>query len=221
MRRLKFARRPKGLEAELAKLHRGRSSFDEFARATRGDWRRLAGYLRRRWQVPAAVEVEDVEQELLIAAWRAVDAWNPARGVTLRSYVVWTAATDAKKFLHRQRAALRRDDGAASRHDLAMSFVGGATDRSIVDAEQEFVVSGLELFFEFAAGARPFELVCLEALAVARGDVALATGVLYGNTAARVAFRLGNEAETRAALVRTATRLVTLANMAEGKVGSQ
>lgn len=217
MRRLKYqkCRRPKeqlALGVELMRVRRGRSTFDEFVRATLDEWQRVAVYLRNRWSVPEAVEPRDVMQEMLLAAWVAVDAWEPSRGVTLRNYVMWKGITAGKKFLHRQRAALRRDGCAPSRHDVAESTLPALSSVSklagaAVEPEQECAVYGTELLARFAAGATLRDAVCVDALVCTAGDVVAAAGLLYSNTAARVAFRFDSEADARRALVRAATRI--------------
>ena len=118
MRRLKFP-----MEGGLESVRNG-GSFDRFAKSTRSDWKRIAGYLWRRWSLPDGVEVEDVEQELLLHAWQAIRRWEDGRGPTLRSFVVWSSITGTKKWMHAQRSALRRDDRAPSRFPVSMSRLG-------------------------------------------------------------------------------------------------
>ncbi len=217
MRRLKYPNaRPTPLESELDGLRTGKMTFDQFVRSTAGDWTRLASYLRGRWQVPSAVDVDDVRQEMLLAAWRAVAAWDDTRGVSLRSFVLWTAITLAKKWLHGQRAALRRDDHAPSRHEVTATALGiePTDDRSSVtgrtEAEQEFTVAGIELFGRVLASIPPTDNVCLQALLTTGGDVASAAGALYSNPTARATLRLKDERDARRAVTRTATRVVSM-----------
>lgn len=124
------------LEEALGALGSG-GKFDDFARATRGYWEMQARRLMRRWQTPADVEVEDVVQELLLGAWKAVPRFDPARGKTLVQYVRWNAISKAKKFMHRQRCALRRDDKARSRHPLAFSRLRFGRGRAVAEGEAE------------------------------------------------------------------------------------
>src|SRR5689334_18110604 len=102
------------------KVRRGQQSFDAFAKETWSDWERLAQYLLRRWRVPAAVELDDVRSELLLAAWRAISKYDPARGgMTLDKFVVWCAISRAKRWIHRQRRAHNKSCREESRHDLS------------------------------------------------------------------------------------------------------
>lgn len=97
-------------------------SFDELARRTRKDWVRLAQYLLRRWKAPVGVlSEEDLVQELLIGCYLALRDFDPTRGTTLRAYVIFNSVDKAKKHLHTQRKAFRRDDNAPSRNMIPVS----------------------------------------------------------------------------------------------------
>jgi len=137
VRHLKYPQGMSSFDCHLFDLRKGRRTFDQFAASTHADWTRLAKYVLARWSVPSAVEVADVQQEMLLAAWRAVSDWDDTRGVSLHGHVLWNAVTSAKKWLHKQRNAHRRDDHAMSRHDICIGSVGVATgDRSPVDAPE-------------------------------------------------------------------------------------
>jgi len=102
----------------LARVQSGETTFDGFVRETAEDWRRLSQETFRRWPLPAAVERQDVEQEMLMAAWRATGDYDATRGTTIEQRVVWCAVTDARKFLHRQRNSYRRDARAPGRFEV-------------------------------------------------------------------------------------------------------
>lgn len=154
-RRRKYPRGLSVFDCHLYDLRRGRKSFDQFAASTRADWSRLAKWVLARWSVPSAVEVTDVEQEMLLAAWRAVQEWDSTRGPTLHAFVIWNSVTSAKKWLHRQRNAKRRDDHAPSRHDICVGQTGklapgeSTGDRSPVGGyevvSQETLVGNIEV----------------------------------------------------------------------------
>lgn len=123
---------------------RSRAAFDEFIRRTGDDWSRMARELYRRWQLPAAVQPEDVLAELLTAAWRVLPQWNP-EGRPLADFVCWNAYAQARKWINAQRDAYRRDGKNQSRHPIAASHLPStvadtrdATDRrrSVMDQEQ-------------------------------------------------------------------------------------
>lgn len=125
------------MQTELAALSAGTISPDTFFLRTRSEWERLAAYLLRRWPVPSAVAQEDVVQELMLAAWTAVHRYDPARGTTLKGFVVYNATDKAKKWVHKQRAAYRRDDGAPSRHALLLRLDDGETMQAAIDSYME------------------------------------------------------------------------------------
>ena len=83
------------------KCSRGEASFDAFHAATIKYWRCAAGDLLRRWDHPRAVEEDDLVQEMLLAAWRAIERVDPERGDP-RRHVVFCAAKAARRWLHRQ-----------------------------------------------------------------------------------------------------------------------
>ena len=153
MRHLKYPCGMSTFDCHLVDLYEGQRTFAQFAASTRVDWTRLAKYVLARWSVPSAVEVADVQQEMLLAAWRAVESWDDTRGVSLHGHVLWNVMTSAKKWLHKQRNAHRRDDHAPSRHDICIGSVGVATgDRSPVDAPvapmQEIMAIGADILMK-------------------------------------------------------------------------
>lgn len=142
--------RASGVVEELARCGtagasvRARAAFAEFVRRTGDDWGRIARDLHRRWQVPAAVQPEDVLAELLMAAWRVIPHWNPG-GRALADYVCWNACARARKWINQQRDAYRRDGKNQSRHPIAESNLplsladlrdGTDRRRSVYDQEE-------------------------------------------------------------------------------------
>lgn len=110
------------MDTDLEACRSGAITFAELSRRTHPHWLRLAAYLLRKWRAPTWVADEtDLVQEMLAAAWIALREWDPERGVPLRSYVIFNSVDKAKKFLHTQRKALRRDDKAPSRHPIPVS----------------------------------------------------------------------------------------------------
>jgi hypothetical protein len=108
----------------LTALRADEITFEKFCRETANDWRKLARYLLRRWEAPDGVEEFDVQQEMLIAAWAFLKEWNPERGVPIDTFIVWNACDKGKKWLHKQRASLRRDGDAPSRHPVSLARLG-------------------------------------------------------------------------------------------------
>lgn len=98
----------------LMRVHAGRDTFDEFARATVKHWEKLAAYIARRWRLPIWATTEDVRQDLLFAAWKGIWEWDPTRGVPIGSYVVYYAVDKAKKRAHCYRNAKRSGNADAN-----------------------------------------------------------------------------------------------------------
>jgi DNA-directed RNA polymerase specialized sigma24 family protein len=86
---------------------KGDESADTFFRRTRGDWERLARYVLKRWPPPRAVEEGDLVQEMMLHAWSAMPKCNPSRIKNTDNFVIFSAVTRAKRWLHRQRGAPR------------------------------------------------------------------------------------------------------------------
>jgi hypothetical protein len=104
----------KEFEQTLWDVYEGRATFDELTRGSkrRGQWRALAASILRKWQVPIWVSVDDVEQDLLIAAWLKLWDYEPARGVSITGYLVYNAYDKAKKAGHKARGAVRSGNAA-------------------------------------------------------------------------------------------------------------
>lgn len=71
---------------DLEALRGGSVSFDAFARKHEARFRRWAAYYFERWP-QRALCIDDLVQEARLEAWRAVDAWDPTRGVALERFV--------------------------------------------------------------------------------------------------------------------------------------
>lgn len=203
MRRLKKVRNT--FESRLHELRSGRVGFDEFARETSTTWSRLARYVLSRWPTPDAVESIDVEQELLIAAWRAVGDWDPNRGVAIDVHVRWSAITAAKKWIHRQRGALRIDDRSPSRHPLSFTMLGmdrgGVDDRSFM-ATQDEEVARLRLLTMATEKLSRYDAACVRALIKSCGNVAQAAEEVNSDLWLKLRLRIGNENDARRAICR-------------------
>ncbi len=85
-------------------------TLGEFAVVNKRDLERIAGYILKRWPAPNDVGIEDVVQELLLACWRDRLKFDPARGKTPESFVVFNAISRAKRQVHKLRRA-RGDKG--------------------------------------------------------------------------------------------------------------
>lgn len=113
------------MQEQLMALRNGHTNFDQFGRSTTSDWERIAGSLMRKWQCPPGVGVEDVMQELMLAAWKFVDKWDPKYGVKIDRYVTWNAIDKAKKWINKQRQAGTAGDKGKSRYPYCFAALGG------------------------------------------------------------------------------------------------
>lgn len=102
----------------LAAVHAGTMTFDRFVIETSTEWERLGAYVHKMWPLPAGVGLEDIVQEMLLAAWAATQRWDPNRGIPLHTHVVWSAVARGKRFCHEQRNAPRRVAGTDGRYAL-------------------------------------------------------------------------------------------------------
>lgn len=199
------------VQRELECLRSGELDFSGFARATRLEWYRLAAYLMRRWQAPAAVDLDDLVQELLTAAWTFAPKWKANRGIDIQRYVTWNATDKAKKWLHRQREAHKREDKARSRHPLCMSgLVGDDPGRKLepsvppeaeVEADKRHVLA-----CALARLDSELDRALLLSLVDARGDVDKAARWLVSSPRCRWLYRIENEATARVAIRRVVRR---------------
>jgi DNA-directed RNA polymerase specialized sigma24 family protein len=92
------------MERLIMQCQRGECSFADFIADTRRYWECAARDFLRRWDHPPAIEEADLVQEMLVAAWIAIERVDPARG-NPRKYVVFSAAKAARRWFHRQRGA--------------------------------------------------------------------------------------------------------------------
>lgn len=203
--------RNKLMAEALSSLRAGTITFPAFQLRTKPDWQRLARWLLRRWDTPDGVEESDVVQELLLAAWTFVQKWDPAYGTTLSGYVVWNACDKAKKWIHTQRRAARRDDSAPSRHPVSFSslnledwqeeqlaVVPPAAEALLEVSDNKAVVAARLL--KVAPALSSLDCYALAVLVDAHGDVEEAARDLWHDPSSRLAFRLGSETGAQSAV---------------------
>ena len=92
----------------------------------------MARVLHKRYTLPPGVSREDVEQEMLLAAWRAVESWEEGRA-SLVGYVVWSAHSCASKYLHKQRGADQHTRKGPGRYALNASLIQREDGTSVLD----------------------------------------------------------------------------------------
>lgn len=112
----------------------------EFLRHTAPRWRRIARDLHHRWRkkLPAWVEPEDVEQELVLQVLRAVPCWDAERGLAIGRYVTWAAVHRAQREINRMRGArLHGNEGKnPGRPEATFSSITQRRKRRSADAPE-------------------------------------------------------------------------------------
>lgn len=202
----------------LIALRCGRISFDLFERRTRPLWTALAENLLRRWRGPVAVSVDDMRQELLLGAWIFVAHWDPKQlgsdghPIAISRYVTFNACDKAKKWLHQQRNAYRRDDKSPARLERNFSSYRRAGDeegqveeallqRCSIDAVAETHLLERETL-ALAAAAAPIQHRPAMLAVAQTGDLDLAAEVLAQNPVAYAVHNIKSVADARRAIVR-------------------
>ncbi len=184
------------MDAPLLALRTGRISFQTFERRTRNVWAAIAKHILRRWRGPIAVSEQDIVQELYVSVWTFTGHWDEKHGQSITNYVVWNAYDKAKKWLHQQRNAYRRDDSSPSRCEMpfsAMRRAGSAEDdwdpeeallnRVALEPDRSPAVDDIltgRRTLELAALAYPEHAPAMVALAKT-GDLDLAAQIVYDN----------------------------------------
>ncbi len=196
------------MDEVLLALRCGRLSFTTFERRTRGVWTALAEMLLRRWRGPVAVSVDDVRQELLLNAWIFCAHWQPDRGTAISRFVVYNATDKAKKWLHQQRNAYRRDDKLGGRFEVpfsALNLTEHAAEH-LLDPLAVDPVQGQSLeqrqMLALATLRAPAEHVPAMVALTRTGDLELAAAALKQSTPACVALRLTSMDDARRAVSR-------------------
>jgi hypothetical protein len=185
-------------------LAAGGIDFDAFARRTRGEWRRIALWLFRRWPTPAAVLEEDVEQQLLLSAWRVWSRrpFDPSRSASPSAYLVWNAIAKTTTWLHGQRGAgLHRPEKRPSNIAVPASwlddpergaaFLDGVAGKS---PPADVRLGQARAARAIAAACSPATREVLDILASVDGDLALGAEAVYADPSLRVSEWLASEA---------------------------
>lgn len=182
------------------KLVNREQSIDEFFVENAKDFRRMALYILGRWKAPNDVSVEDVEQELRLAAWRAERKYDPARGVTPERFITFQAINKAKRWVHQQRRG--RDDKSVGRFEQ-LTDDGAIVDWAHAAATQETDAlrqSELEAVVDRCTSTR--EAICL-AVFFREEDTRAAAKVIYENAELRRLCQVGSMLDAKRAVKRT------------------
>jgi hypothetical protein len=201
-------------EEALVELRAGNIGFTAFVRETRDRWRSLALGLMRHWRVPEWVSVEDVEQELLMAASRFVWEYTPGRGPTLSRYVVWNSVDKAKKRMHKLRgASLRGNPDSNPGHiDVPLARWGDDADRFVdnvlnAPAMQEAYAARVAAKERMQARCTTVREKLVVEVLVGSDSVIDVAMLLYADPSTRLACRLSSERHACKVVKRAITRI--------------
>lgn len=196
------------MEEVLLAMRSGRLSFAEYERRTRPVWTNIAQHLLRRWRGPLSVSVDDVRQELILHSWIFAGHWKKELNVSIARYVQFNAIDKAKKWLHQQRNAYRRDDKSPPRIERPFSTLHLSEyaeehllDSLATEANQEQSLAARQEVLALATRASPEHRPALAALA-RTGDPELAALHLHQSNAACIALRLESVDDARHAVTR-------------------
>lgn len=166
------------LHEQLRRVHAGEISFDTMARNTRADWRAMAQRLMQRpMLLPASVTVDDVAQEMLLAAWQALRNFDPSKGPALQTHVVWRAHTAAKRWLDGQRGLRVGVKGNAQRRSACLPSVSDVDRRNAQRSDGGDMRSVLD---DVPSESYVAELLDLMGLARAEHERAIMHGIVAG-----------------------------------------
>lgn len=123
------------------KLIKGEITFDQYAAITKQDWLRIGQKLFYNWR-PKAVDVEDIVQDLLMFAFVFKDRFDPSRGVSAGSFILFNAVDKTKKKIHDFRDLMDRHRKDTSKiYNVCSIFdIENVVSKVSVPPEQERVV---------------------------------------------------------------------------------
>lgn len=105
---------------DLQALRGGTLSFDAFAQRHANRFRRWAAHFYGRWPT-TSLDLEDLVQEGLIEAWRAVDEWRPD-GAPLERFVEFRVGRKLRVELERVLGWPKKSRGQVAVRPLSMSL---------------------------------------------------------------------------------------------------
>lgn len=194
--------------ASIQALHAKTISFSQFHTASKPYWTGLARQLMRRWVSPIAVELADVEQQLMLAAWSVVDSFDSTRSPDLARYVTYNAMYHAKRWIHAQRGALRRSDRSPSRHPVILKDpdnLGLMVEQS--SQQEEVALTHHEILVAAArAYTEPNDQLIFETV-VAAHSTTIAADHLYSQAEVRLALQLDSQKHARRHVMAVAQRI--------------
>ncbi len=193
----------------------GEMTFSCFVEETERRWQWWAKRLARAG-IPLWLDAEDIRQDLLLEAWRAMKRFDgkKAKSVTPSQFVEVAAKNAAKKNVHRARGDDRHTWAwGAPRFDLAASTLVREGDEDAefevpVEPEQGRARERREAVMALARQQESLrDFFAVQALAAAEGDIEHAAQLFYEDLDARLLCRLPSEHTARMVVGRVASRL--------------
>lgn len=187
-------------ESELLRLQAGKTTFTQFAQATKRDREHLGRKLLRDRIVPAGVDEEDLAQEILLWSWRYLPKHQPERAA-LGPYITWNSMQRARRWMSQQSG--QRDGAGDPRVALPMSSVPLHRREEVSDAPSPDFFDAVALV-RAAVEALPTALdrACAEALISVGGHIGPAAELVLDD--ARLGIRTRNEARREVRRIETA-----------------
>lgn len=191
-----------------------------FFQKTMRVWSRLAAYLLRRWAAPYWYTLQDVTQDVLLGAWRAIGRFDPTRSESAAKYLEFNAIDYAKKRLHKVRGANLSGNAdsepgrfeptvehLAFRH-VSVDLHTDPYDKFAWDepTQENTLLAEASLRTAVARCKTKRERVVVEALALAEGDFQEGTLLLVADPAAREVFGLDRPRSATRSAVRDRRR---------------
>lgn len=178
--------------------HEERIGFDEFVRRTSGRWRWWACRFERRYKLPNWFGREDVEQELLLAAWRAMRRFEEGRGPAPGRFMEWNAAKYTAKVVQKVRGVEQHTRKGPPRiAEVPLPGEDGDTPPPSVPPPQLEELERQERFAQLHAQCEEgVEQWVVEALWEGRSPE-IAVRMVYDDVEMRLLLRLGSESDAR------------------------
>jgi len=198
-----------GVDEMLHAVRAGEMTFDAFARTTMQRWNHLAARLLSRWRHPPTVTQEDMLQEILLGIWRAATrrgakGWDPKRGTALKTWVLYSACTEAKRWLHKQRGASIHGHAGGNPSRFARTF-GSMQDgdrtyedvedllANVVAAQDDEIDNDWLLTLVPGVSSTARGQAALGHVVRAQGDVAKAARAWYADPSERLRHEMDSE----------------------------
>lgn len=198
----------------VREYYAGRMEFGEFAKHTAPRWGFWARKLSKAWgRLPCWLAQEDLEQELLIEAWRHSKTYDPKKAEA-GSYAQFSAAKAVSKKIHKARGVEQHRRSGPSRFELTFSSLGDGESFPVFDAQDSSPQDGgLERAQCYAVlmdlcATSPKQRAVVRALERTQGSLHGAALYLYADLDARLACRLVNEEHAVSVINRVVSRLV-------------